>query len=155
MCARMFVCNSVYVGTWALSSVQFCKQYFSIMSFPSWPPCEQDVFLPGRACMNTCVHITNTCTRARATARACSSAHNRTYTVLTHICTYACMQLCLANGYSGGDNNEQAIIKNDGNSTVLSTAKGARMRGLRFVHTGGDTTKRGRDGPRYVLPLSR
>mmetsp|Transcript_82 Transcript_82/g.259 ORF Transcript_82/g.259 Transcript_82/m.259 type:complete len:197 (+) Transcript_82:74-664(+) len=41
-------------------------------------------------------------------------------------------------------------VTHDGHSTVASTAIGARLEGIRFVHTGGDTTGRGRDGPRCL-----
>lgn len=42
------------------------------------------------------------------------------------------------------------VIKHDGGSTLTSTAKGARIRGLNFVHTGGNTAGRGRQGPRCL-----
>lgn len=61
------------------------------------------------------------------------------------------VQLCAAMPADEEAGAESTVkVMHDGGSTIVSTAMGARIRGLQFVHTGGDTTGRGRQGPRCL-----
>eukprot|EP00285_Hemiselmis_virescens_P002766 CAMPEP_0173413208 /NCGR_PEP_ID=MMETSP1356-20130122/81461_1 /TAXON_ID=77927 ORGANISM="Hemiselmis virescens, Strain PCC157" /NCGR_SAMPLE_ID=MMETSP1356 /ASSEMBLY_ACC=CAM_ASM_000847 /LENGTH=391 /DNA_ID=CAMNT_0014375219 /DNA_START=54 /DNA_END=1226 /DNA_ORIENTATION=+ len=53
-------------------------------------------------------------------------------------------------GGASGEHAGQVTVAHSGDSVVVSSAKGARLQGLRFIHSDGDADLRGRNGPRCL-----